>query len=89
MNFLFDAGLTFDFDEPDATRVCHDNLVTGDDETSMTFRDLDGTLTGTPGTSLVSPDSYLQDGLNCELRGNWNMTVCEGNFARVSSNRNF
>ena len=81
---FFKAGLKFDFDEPAATRVCHDNLFTGDDETSMTFRDLDGSLTGSPGTSLVSPDYYLQEGLNCQLRENWNMTVCEGNFARVN-----
>ena len=58
-------------------------MVIGADETSMTFRDLDGSLTGTAGTSLVSPDYYLQEGLNCQLRENWNMTVCEGNFARV------
>ena len=75
--------LTFEFDETKASRVCHDNLETGNDESSMTFRDLDGSLTGMAGTSLVSPDSYLQEGLDCHLREDWNMTVCKGNFARV------
>jgi len=78
-------GLTWDFDESknEASRVCHDNLFEGPDEQSMTFRDLDGSLTGKAGTSLVSSDSYLLGDLEgCEHRENWNMTVCEGDFAR-------
>ena len=79
------SGLTWDFDESknEASRVCHDNLIDGPDEQSMTFRDIDGSLTGTAGSSLVSSDSYLLDDLDCEHRINWNMTVCSGDFARV------
>ena len=86
MNYCLLTGLTWDFDESknEASRVCHDNLIEGPDEQSMTFRDLDGSLTGKAGTSLVSSDSYLLGDLEgCEHRGNWNMTVCEGDFARV------
>ena len=49
----------------------------------MTLKDLDGSLTGTKGQNVVSNDEYLHEGLQCENKGLWNMTVCNGNFARV------
>jgi len=76
-------GLKFDFEEPEALRVCHKNMVTGRDEDSMIFKDLDGSLTGTAGLNVVADfDEYLQEGLNCQPHAEWNMTVCEGDFAR-------
>ena len=68
-----------------ASRVCHDNVKIGKDETAMIFNDLDGSLTGKAGATLVSTDSYLLNGLNCNFKDNWNMTVCEEtkHFARV------
>ena len=49
----------------------------------MTIKDLDGSLTGTPGMNVVSNDDYLHEGLDCEPSTLWNMTVCNGKFARV------
>ena len=60
-------------------------MKTGKDEDAMFFKDLDGSLTGTAGLNVVSTDEYLQEGLNCSLKELWNMTTCEGDFARVSS----
>ena len=72
-------------DSDTASRVCHDNVKIGKDETAMIFNDLDGSLTGKAGATLVSTDSYLLNGLNCNFKDNWNMTVCEEtkHFARV------
>ena len=63
--------------------MCHYNQITGADETSMTIKDLDGSLVGTPGLNVVANDEYLQTGLDCETNSLWNMTVCNGNFHRV------
>ena len=75
----------FEVDSDVASRVCHNNVKIGKDETAMIFNDLDGSLTGKAGATLVSTDSYLLNGLNCNFKGNWNMTVCEEtkHFARV------
>jgi len=88
-NFIFGMGptssvkgLEFDFEEPEALRICHKNEIVGPDETAMTFKDLDGTLTGGAGLNVVSTDDYLHEGLDCEARPLWNMTVCDGNFIR-------
>ena len=67
----------------DATRICHKNEVYGKDEPSMMLRDLDGTLTGTPGTSVTADVPYFHDGIECRPKSDWNMTLCQGNFARV------
>jgi len=75
-------GLKFDFEEPEALRVCHKNMKTGRDEDAMIFKDLDGSLTGTAGRTLISVDEYLQEGLNCKPHEGWNLTVCDGDFTR-------
>jgi len=75
-------GLSFDFEEPEALRVCHQNQKTGADELAMILKDEDGSLTGTPGVSVMSRDDYLQEGLECEQNGDWNMTLCKGDFTR-------
>ena len=49
----------------------------------MMLRDLDGTLTGTPGTSVTADVPYYHDGIDCEINSEWNMAVCDGKFARV------
>ena len=59
-------------DSDTASRVCHDNVKIGKDETAMIFNDLDGSLTGKAGATLVSTDSYLLNGLNCNFKDNWN-----------------
>ena len=56
----------------------------GTDEPSMMLRDLDGTLTGTPGVSVTADTPYYHEGKDCETNSDWNMAVCPGNFARVS-----
>ena len=78
-------GLTFDFDEPAAWRLCHKMEFENEldqDETSISFRDLDGSLTGQAGKTLVAPYDFLHEGVNCESTP-WNMTLCDGNFFRV------
>ena len=49
----------------------------------MMLRDLDGSLTGTPGLSVAADAPYFHDGVECETKSEWNMTICQGNFARV------
>ena len=78
-------GLTFDFDEPTAWKLCHKMEIENEvdqDETSISFRDLDGSLTGQAGKTLVASYDYLHEGVNCEST-QWNMTLCDGNFFRV------
>ena len=67
----------------EGSRVCHQNEKFGNDEPSMMLRDLDGTLTGTPGKSVTADAPYYHDGMDCEINSEWNMAVCNGNFARV------
>ena len=64
-------------------RICHENEKYGRDEPSMVLRDLDGTLTGTAGVSVAADTPYYHDGIDCEVRSDWNMSICQGNFARV------
>ena len=67
----------------DSSKICHKNKEYGHDEPSMVLRDLDGSLTGTPGVSVAAIAPYYQDGIDCELKSEWNMEICNGNFARV------
>ena len=76
-------GVTISCDDAKCSRICHDNVETGDDETSMTFKSLDGSLTGKVGSSIVSTDKYLHDGQDCKVVEDWNMSICRGHFARV------
>ena len=76
-------GLDFG-DMADSSRICHKNKEYGLDEPSMVLRDLDGSLTGTPGVSVAAIAPYYQDGIDCELKSEWNMEICNGNFARVT-----
>ena len=71
-------------DMEDANRICHSNMKFGADEPSMMLRDLDGTLTGTPGVSVTANTPYYHEGKECEVNSDWNMAVCDGNFARVN-----
>ena len=75
-------GLDFG-DMADSSKICHKNVEYGLDEPSMVLRDLDGSLTGTPGVSVAAIAPYYQDGIDCELKSEWNMNICNGNFARV------
>ena len=76
-------GLDFG-DMADSDRICHANKKSGNDEASMVLRDLDGTLTGTPGVSVAADVPYFHDGLECETNSEWNMAICQGNLARVN-----
>ena len=67
----------------DSSKICHKNVEYGHDEPSMVLRDLDGSLTGTPGVSVAAIAPYYQDGIDCEVKSEWNMGICNGNFARV------
>ena len=67
----------------DSNRICHENIQFGTDEPSMMLRDLDGTLTGTPGLSVTADVPYYHDGMECEIKSEWNMTLCQGKLARV------
>ena len=67
----------------DADKICHKNKVNGADESSMMLRDLDGSLTGTPGQSVTADVPYYHDGIECKTKSEWNMTICQGYFARV------
>ena len=79
------SGLTFNFIDTEAQRVCHKNLEEGIEESSMIFRDIDGSLTNKPNHNLVAADSFLHPDLNCENNDVWNMAVCDGHFARVKN----
>ena len=68
----------------DSSKICHKNVEYGHDEPSMVLRDLDGSLTGTPGVSVAAIAPYYQDGIDCEVKSEWNMGICNGNFARVT-----
>jgi len=74
-------GLDFG-DMADGSRICHKNEKFGNDEPSMVLRDLDGTLSGTPGVSVAADVPYYHEGMECETNAEWNMAVCNGNFAR-------
>ena len=76
------TGLNFG-DMDDADKICHKNKVNGADESSMMLRDLDGSLTGTPGQSVTADVPYYHDGIECKTKSEWNMTICQGYFARV------
>lgn len=71
------------FDEDIGTTVCHDNKMNGTDESSMILNDLDGSLTGTAGNAVVATDPFLHGNMDCKTNPKWNMSVCNGNFARV------
>ena len=68
---------------PDSLKICHKNEEYGLDEPSMVLRDLDGTLTGQVGVSVAADSPYYRDGIECESNSDWNMSICQGNFARV------
>ena len=68
----------------DRNRICHENNEFGNDEPSMVLRDLDGTLTGTPGLSVAADVPYYHDGMDCETKSEWSMAICQGNLARVT-----
>ena len=84
IDYFFATHLGLDFgDMAEGSRICHQNEKFGNDEPSMMLRDLDGTLTGTPGKSVTADVPYYHDGMNCETNSDWNMAVCDGKFARV------
>ena len=47
------------------------------------MRDLDGSLTGESGTTVVKPDMYFTENSECEAKEGWNLEVCKGRFAKV------
>ena len=84
IDYFFATHLGLDFgDMAEGSRICHQNEKFGNDEPSMMLRDLDGTLTGTPGKSVTADVPYYHDGMDCEINSEWNMAVCDGKFARV------
>ena len=52
-------------------------------ERVQTVRDLDGSITGISGATVIRPQEfYVTD--DCEYRENWRMAVCPFLYARVS-----
>ena len=47
------------------------------------IRDLDGSLTGTPNVAVAKWNAYYVENADCEIRPQWNFTVCNEKFIKV------
>ena len=56
---------------------------------SAAFRDLDGSVSGTPGATIVIDNGIASDEDACEIRSSWNAAVCKGDMGRFSIAGNF
>ena len=50
---------------------------------SVIMRDLDGSLTKAPGSSVVKSNVYYTEKLQCEKKNPWNMDICPDRFIKV------
>jgi cell migration-inducing and hyaluronan-binding protein len=59
----------------------------GDSYRTLSFRDLDGSVTGTPNSQVLlhdgENDSVATDD-SCEIRSSWNASVCTGDIGRLN-----
>jgi len=51
---------------------------------SAAFRDLDGSVTGSPGATIVLDNGIAADEDACEIKSSWNAAVCKGDVGRFS-----
>ncbi|MGC1269422.1 MAG: G8 domain-containing protein [Croceibacterium sp.] len=56
---------------------------------SAAFRDLDGSVSGTPGATIVIDNGIASHESDCEIRASWNAAVCRGDIGRFSIAGNF
>ena len=51
---------------------------------SAAFRDLDGSVTGTPGATIVIDNGIASDEEACEIKASWGAAICKGDIGRFS-----
>ncbi len=51
--------------------------------TSGTIRDIDGSISGTPGAYIVIDNGIASDEDACEIKPSWGAAVCQGDFGRL------
>jgi hypothetical protein len=56
---------------------------------SAAFRDLDGSVSGTPGAYVVIDNGIASHEDTCEIKANWNAAICKGDMGRFSIAGNF
>ena len=56
---------------------------------SAAFRDLDGSVTGTPGAYVVIDNGIAADEDTCDMKPSWNAAVCTGDMGRLAIAGNF
>ena len=56
----------------------------GRGDSTITMRDMDGSLTGYPGSVVTKTDTYFTEGEDCTEIEGWNLQRCDGHFAKVN-----
>ncbi|MBT2135936.1 hypothetical protein KK137_16495, partial [Croceibacterium sp. LX-88] len=56
---------------------------------SAAFRDLDGSVSGTPGAYIVIDNGIAADEEACQIKATWNAAICKGDIGRFSIAGNF
>src|SRR5690606_24599202 len=56
---------------------------------SAAFRDLDGSISGTPGAYIVIDNGIASDEEACEIKASWNAAICREDIGRFSIAGNF
>ena len=56
---------------------------------SAAFKDLDGSISGTPGAYIVIDNGIASDEQACEIKATWNAAICRGDIGRFSIAGNF
>ncbi|WP_206742906.1 G8 domain-containing protein [Erythrobacter sp. SG61-1L] len=56
---------------------------------SAAFRDLDGSISGTPGAYIVIDNGIAADEDSCQIKAIWNAAICRGDIGRFSIAGNF
>jgi cell migration-inducing and hyaluronan-binding protein len=51
---------------------------------SAAFRDLDGSVSGTPGAYIVMDNGIASDEEACEIKASWNAAICRGDIGRFA-----
>ena len=56
---------------------------------SAAFRDLDGSVSGIPGATIVIDNGIAADEESCKVKASWNAAICTGDIGRFSIAGNF
>ncbi|HZF46985.1 MAG TPA: hypothetical protein VEZ26_11645, partial [Sphingomonadaceae bacterium] len=56
---------------------------------SAAFRDLDGSVSGTPGATIVIDNGIASHEEACEIKSSWNAAICKGDIGRFSISGDF